>query len=297
MERYFCWKEPFAMYRRMHHQYGIPNRSASTLIASAFTLIELLVVIAIIAILAAILFPVFAQAREKARATACLSNTKQIGIGVLMYIQDYDEQLFFYASNVTPSQSRTGAVIPSSLKDPERWWNVIMPYLKSNAVFTCPSDSGPTPSNDANSKPTILRSYIACRSAEGLALSQIDDPVETMVVTDKWDKASIGTVTDSWIEAFNGDFDFDNGAGVDHTRLFKAGNRHQGRANCIMFDGHAKALDAGTIQKSKELTGCNLIYKYPVPGTMVYNKPSAQGANPSEPNICDPAFSGFNYNQ
>src|SRR5437879_6461586 len=59
----------------------------------AFTLIELLVVIAIIAILAAILFPVFAQAREKARGAACLSNGKQMGIGLMMYAQDYDERL------------------------------------------------------------------------------------------------------------------------------------------------------------------------------------------------------------
>src|SRR5271156_1121304 len=64
---------------------GRPSRSA-------FTLIELLVVIAIIAILAAILFPVFAQAREKARAISCLSNEKQIGLSLLMYVQDYDEQ-------------------------------------------------------------------------------------------------------------------------------------------------------------------------------------------------------------
>ncbi|WP_395141887.1 type II secretion system protein [Armatimonas sp.] len=62
-------------------------------VQKGFTLIELLVVIAIIAILAAILFPVFAQARDKARATACLSNTKQLSLGVMMYAQDYDETL------------------------------------------------------------------------------------------------------------------------------------------------------------------------------------------------------------
>lgn len=97
----------------------------------AFTLIELLVVIAIITILAAILFPVFAQAREKARQAACMSNQKQIGLGILQYIQDYDES--FPISVVTQSASPpAGALIG--------WVDAVQPYVKSLQVFQCPSE-------------------------------------------------------------------------------------------------------------------------------------------------------------
>ena len=85
---------------------------------SAFTLIELLVVIAIIAILAAILFPVFAQAREKARSISCLSNVKQIGTSFYMYVQDYDE--------TTPSLGV------------DDYWTKILPYVKNSQLFFCP---------------------------------------------------------------------------------------------------------------------------------------------------------------
>ncbi len=92
----------------------------------AFTLIELLVVIAIIAILAAILFPVFAQAREKARQSACLSNTKQIGIAILLYVSDYD--------GTYPYSSTKESFTPKV-----RWADRLYPYTKNTGIFLCPS--------------------------------------------------------------------------------------------------------------------------------------------------------------
>ena len=114
---------------------------------SAFTLIELLVVIAIIAILAAILFPVFARARENARRSSCQSNLKQIGLGILQYTQDYDEK---YPAGFMP----TGGVnVP--------WPVVIQPYIKSVQLFRCPSNTAPESNFMNGSNNTIPVSYMA----------------------------------------------------------------------------------------------------------------------------------------
>lgn len=119
----------------------IPNK------CSAFTLIELLVVIAIIAILAAILFPVFAQAREKARQASCLSNLKQIGNAMLMYSQDYEESLFPYRLNSIPSgtplnpyASDTSGNVGASAKLPIFYNQILYPYTKSDGIWKCPSN-------------------------------------------------------------------------------------------------------------------------------------------------------------
>jgi prepilin-type N-terminal cleavage/methylation domain-containing protein/prepilin-type processing-associated H-X9-DG protein len=109
-----------------------------TNVKKGFTLIELLVVIAIIAILAAILFPVFGRARENARRSSCQSNLKQIGLGVKQYVQDYDEKF--------PLQGVNAQV---------GWAIAIQPYIKSTQLFQCPSETNPP----ANVDPTVTASY------------------------------------------------------------------------------------------------------------------------------------------
>src|SRR5688572_5225460 len=106
---------------------------------AGFTLIELLVVIAIIAILAAILFPVFGRARENARRSSCQSNLKQIGLGLYQYLQDNDEIFPIYYSGTT-----NGASNPNPATATYKWMDSIYPYVKSEQLFTCPSDSNAT---------------------------------------------------------------------------------------------------------------------------------------------------------
>jgi prepilin-type N-terminal cleavage/methylation domain-containing protein/prepilin-type processing-associated H-X9-DG protein len=109
--------------------------------SGGFTLIELLVVIAIIAILAAILFPVFAQAREKARQTSCLSNNKQIGLATMMYIQDYDETFPmepWFNNNAGDGVPVVGSGVAG--ESPFNYKDELTPYIKTQQIWICPTN-------------------------------------------------------------------------------------------------------------------------------------------------------------
>ncbi len=152
--------------------------------SKAFTLIELLVVIAIISILAAILFPVFATAREKARQTNCASNLKQMGLGILQYSADYDEQM--------PSGSYQYAAVPvvcggsnQNLPDAEGWASQIFSYVKAPGAYVCPDDP--------------ITSYVGTRTVNGTnyptyAVSYAFNFNLSMASTGPWCAATASTI-------------------------------------------------------------------------------------------------------
>jgi len=218
-----------------------------------FTLIELLVVIAIIAILAAILFPVFAQAREKARAVACLSNLKQVGMATRMYSQDYDEVL-------VPNYLFTSGSYRA-------WWpDILAPYVKNQDVFVCPSYSEPTRykttstaplqtvklsyggnnwhwwPNGENHDPDLLGPMGVNRVGLNINASEasVEFPANTIYMMDA---VSYELFTPPQHDYCN------NGRGYDQPTIYKGfplrGTvhfRHSGGFNAVFVDGHARWL-------------------------------------------------------
>ena len=184
---------------------------------SGFTLIELLVVIAIIAILAAILFPVFARAREKARQTSCLSNLKQMALGAQMYAQDYDEVL--PRLNIGPGPLTYTLPNGTTYSGYMLWHTSIYPYLKNYQMLSCPSDSVRYAGNYTGGGSYGLNSWNG-----GRALATINFPAESMFFAE----ASGG-------DSYNLDGDT---AGANDEMLAYA--RHNDGLNNAFVDGHAK---------------------------------------------------------
>jgi len=212
---------------------------------SGFTLIELLVVIAIIAILAAILFPVFAKARETARAAACKSNLKQIGNGWMMYVQDYDEKTplnWWSDTPCAPSANGTRGAQPIMFRR-------IQPYVKNTQVLICPSDGAPTSGDDgvdpntgcgggntrfsySSSDESGGNGQVSAGLGQGAAMAAIETPASMYLAFDA--QRYYGTPENN-IDSF-GWMTKANGVNAD----FLA--RHNGLVNCSFADGHVKAL-------------------------------------------------------
>ncbi len=233
--------------------------------AKGFTLIELLVVIAIIAILAAILFPVFARAREKARQTSCLSNVKELALGVMMYAQDYDETYPCWA-RWYPSRYNAGDGFGTSVcTSPQSPPLAIYPYVKNMQVYVCPSGAGTTDANgygwyDDNWKfpgPASLSygfaSYIFGRNVTSppiaTKLAQLKHPATTVMLGDSahmcgnkgsfvWSNLCCdGSWSTSPLD----------GIGIDGKPVNDDdASRHNGGENYGFADGHAKWVQART---------------------------------------------------
>jgi prepilin-type N-terminal cleavage/methylation domain-containing protein/prepilin-type processing-associated H-X9-DG protein len=218
---------------------------------NGFTLIELLVVIAIIAILAAILFPVFARAREKARQTSCLSNTKQLGTAYMMYLQDYDET---FPPHVTERTATPGTPDTLEARAPFSYKTKLLPYTKNNQIFKCPSaPAWPAPSpgrwlttdygnnhNESNLENANQRAWYIANPDFGFnettPLASITSPARFIVLGEAGRASGLpsrgGMYPQPW--AFN------DASLPDTQQQARFLPRHNGGGNLNYADGHAK---------------------------------------------------------
>lgn len=239
--------------------YSCPFRSAQAQIVErvidlqrrGFTLIELLVVIAIIAILAAILFPVFAKAREKARQSSCLSNVKQLALAALQYTQDYDEFL--------PASYKVGP--------PALWPDTIQPYVKNQQVFVCPSLSGPLATQWNSTQHmaygwnyNYLTSAVPGRAAgynlPTASLGQVQSPAETIMLGDGPACADMPAGRLWYPDIYTGSRVNAMGYVIAYSGAYFPNLRHNDMANIAFVDGHAKACNMGYLSQSS-VWDCN----------------------------------------
>src|SRR5579871_251655 len=237
-----------------------------------FTLIELLVVIAIIAILAAILFPVFAQAREKARAASCLSNLKQISTGSMMYSQDYDELVM--NEHVALTDADVGSQPDGTVRDWRRFWHyLIQPYIKNYQVTVCPdypTDGGPDWPNDPENHRVggtlCINDLMSGWDSGTVKMAVINAPANMVQFGDTASIYDISTqggwqAWDGGQKAYNNYIqnpdDFSKITSMSAGTMFfnedraswNGGDayrmlipRHQDKCNVAFFDGHAKSI-------------------------------------------------------
>ncbi len=195
-----------------------------------FTLIELLVVIAIIAILAAILFPVFARAREKARQTSCLSNVKQIGLGIKMYAGDYDEKFYVHCPQDSGRNGSNCQLIG------------IMPYVKNDQIYACPSFGrtnrmgGRLHDDGVTTLPSVPRSYGFNMGLDWKSLAQVQYPAECIMMTDSTNVAMrIDCCATGYLAPVP------RGSCCQTRAVYgRVAPRHNEGANHCFVDGHAK---------------------------------------------------------
>ncbi len=209
----------------------------------AFTLIELLVVIAIIAILAAILFPVFSRARENARRSSCQSNLKQFGLSFMQYTQDYDET-FPYSLNYV------GANHPANTS----WMRQIDPYLKNTQIMQCPSDpANPATDYGANGYWGTVKPYHVSYGFNShlnrLAIAAVPEVTKTVMATDLGGAPSTTKAPPDWdVEKRSFLLESTTQGAVERTGpsnndFFWSGPlaRHLEMTNVLWVDGHVKA--------------------------------------------------------
>ena len=228
--------------------------------ASGFTLIELLVVIAIIAVLAAILFPVFAQAREQARKTGCLSNQKQLGTGFAMYTQDYDEQLPSERDG-TPGAGRLGGWMYYEKFPANSSANVghafdvtlgsLYPYVKNKQVFVCNSDS-----QGQQSKNTYAANSCVFKNSPdtpglgfGKTLANFDTTSTFALLTEEACASDFMSADNSFLRSNSTD------DGYFLYGVNTISTRHLGGSNVTFVDSHAKFYRTDAVMSAHFLTG------------------------------------------